>query len=234
MIVRAIKTRVFLEGENVHHFIAEHVRLLHERSILVVTSKIVALAEGRTATPASEEEKAALIRSESSLAIPTTYCWLTVRDGMVMPSAGVDESNGNGKTILLPRDSYVAASALRETLLKTCKLRHLGVLVTDSRTLPLRAGVTGVAMGYAGFRGIRDYRGKPDIFGRLLRMSRTNVADSLAAAAVLLMGEGAEQQPLAIVEDAPVEFSDIVDRGELAIDIRDDMYRPLFTNIAHS
>ena len=110
-------------------------------------------------------------------------------------------------------------------------MSHLGVLITDSRTVPLRAGVTGVAVGYAGFRGIKDYRGTPDIFGRKFEFSRTNIADGLAAAAVLVMGEGNEQQPLAIIEKAPVEFCDRVKRAELRINIKEDMYRPLFSKL---
>ena len=104
-------------------------------------------------------------------------------------------------------------------------------MITDSRTMPLRAGVTGVAVGYAGFRGIKDYRGTPDIFGRKFKFSRTNIADGLATAAVLVMGEGSEQQPLAIIKRAPVEFCDRVNRMELRIDIQEDMYRPLFSKL---
>lgn len=99
----------------------------------------------------------------------------------------------------------------------------------------MRAGVTGIALGYAGFRGVRDYRGKKDLFGRKLKVTMTDVADSLATAATLVMGEGAERQPLAIIEDAPVEFVDGFDRltarkKEVQIAAKDDMYAPLFRN----
>jgi coenzyme F420-0:L-glutamate ligase/coenzyme F420-1:gamma-L-glutamate ligase len=94
--------------------------------------------------------------------------------------------------------------------------------------MPLRAGVVGVALGYAGFKGLRDYRGKKDVFGRKLKITQTDVADSLATAAILAMGEGNERQPLAIVTHAPVEFTDRVNRKELLIPFKDDMYRPLF------
>ena len=125
----------------------------------------------------------------------------------------------------------MAARFLRNKLRQKYGVRHLGVLITDSRTIPLRAGVTGVTLGYAGFRGIKDYRGTPDIFGRKFKFSRTNIADSLATAAVLVMGEGNERQPLAIIERAPAEFCDRVNRAELRIDIQEDMYRPLFSKL---
>ena len=117
---------------------------------------------------------------------------------------------------------------LRKKLLEKYKIKKLGVLITDSRTMPLRMGVSGVALGYAGFYGIRNYVGTKDIFGRDFKFSRTNIADSLAATAVLVMGEGNEQQPLAIIEKAPVKFCDKVNRNELYIDIKDDMYQSLF------
>jgi len=231
MIVQAIKTRIFKEGENLNSFISEYVPRLKEGSLLVVTSKIVALSEKRTASLGNAKTKEKLIRSESEWARPTKYVWLTVKDGIMMPNAGVDESNGDGKIILLPGDSFKAAEAIRKALRKRFKLKRLGVVITDSRTLPLRAGVVGVAIGYAGFQGVRDYRGRPDIFGRKLKMTRTDIADGLASAAVLCMGEGREKQPLALIEDAPVEFREKIKRSELHIALKDDMYLPLFKKI---
>lgn len=228
MNVRPIKTRVFTENENLVQFIALHIPAPKDRSVLAITSKIVALSEGRTAVISSDEEKEKLIRTESERAIPTKYVMLTVKDGMAMANAGIDDSNGNGKLVLLPKDSYAAAEMLRRELSKHYGVKDLGILITDSRVAPLRAGVVGVALGYAGFRGIRDYRGTPDIFGRTLKITQTNIADSLATAATVVMGEGKEQQPLAIIEDAPVEFTERQDAKELRIDIEDDMYGPLF------
>jgi len=231
MIIRPIRTRIFQEGDDLFAFITDYIKKLPEKSVVVVTSKIVALSEKRTAIAKNIGDKEKLIRAESDLAMPTKYVWLTVKDGMVMASAGIDESNADGKLILLPKDSFKAARDLRNALRKKYGVRNLGVLITDSRTMPLRAGVTGVAVGYAGFRGIKDYRGTPDIFGRKFKFSRTNIADGLAAAAVLVMGEGNEQQPLAIIEKARMEFCDRVKRAELYIDIQEDMYRPLFSKL---
>lgn len=229
MIIQPIKTRVFQEGDDLFIFVADYFKKLPEKSIIAVTSKIAALAERRTAVAKNAKTKEELIRQESELAISTKYVWLTVKDGMVMASAGIDESNANGKLILLPKDSFKTAHELCRKLRRKYGVKSLGVLITDSRTAPLRAGVTGSAIGYVGFCGIRDYRGQPDIFGRKFKFSRTNAADSLAAAAVLVMGEGNEQQPLAIIKKAPVEFRDRINRAELRINLQEDMYRPLFS-----
>lgn len=231
MKVQAIKTSVFKEGENLLDFIVSHVSDLTEESILVVTSKIVALAEGRIVDVNNKKEKEAIIKRESTWSqkiLPEW--WLTVRDGTVVVNAGIDDSNADGKTILLPEDSFASAEELRKSLCVQYQLQKLGVIITDSRITPLRAGVVGVALGYAGFKGVRDYRGTPDIFGRPLAVTQTNLADALATAAVVLMGEGAESQPLCVIEDAPVEFSEIVDREELHIDPKQDMYRSLFAS----
>lgn len=231
MITNALQTSVFLEGDDLMSFITTHIRKVPERSVIVITSKIVALAEKRTVTIENAKTKENAIRAESSFAIRTRYVWLTIKDGMIIPSAGIDESNANGKLILLPKDSFRSAQRIRRDLKRYYGVKDLGIIVTDSRTMPLRSGVVGVALGYAGFRGFRDYRGKPDIYGRKLKFSCTDVADSLATAAVLLMGEGNERQPLALIGQAPITFCERVRRDELRISIEDDMFRPFFRGI---
>lgn len=228
MIIRARRTSVFRAGQSLPRFLCKYLPKINERSIVVVTSKIVALSEGRVAVCHTERDKAQLIRAESQWQKKTKYVWLTMKDDVVMANAGVDESNGNGACILLPRDSFRSAATIRRFLMRRYRVKRLGVLITDSRLTPLREGIVGVALGYAGFRGVRDYRGTPDIFGRRLLMTRTNVADSLATAAVLVIGEGSEQQPLAVINDAPVVYVNRVRRSEVLIDPREDIYRPFF------
>lgn len=231
MKVKAITTKIFHEREDLIAFIAGNIRRVPERSVVVVTSKIVALAEGRTRIVRSEKEKELLIREESQFAMKTKYTWLTIKDGTVMANAGVDESNADDKIILLPHDSYKAARDMRKKLMKHYGVKELGVLITDSRLLPLRAGVVGVALGYAGFSGVRDYRGTPDIFGRKLKMTRTDIADALATAAVLEMGEGKECRPLALITDATIEFCEKVNKSELLIPVEEDVYGPMFRKL---
>ncbi len=97
--------------------------------------------------------------------------------------------------------------------------------------MPLRAGIVGVALGYAGFKGILDYRGTKDMFGRIMKVSRTDIADSLATSAVLCMGEGREQQPLALILGAPIIFTKKINKKELMINPKEDLYLPLFGSI---
>ena len=228
MIIRPIKTRVFQEGDDLLKFIAKYVPRLRAKSILVVTSKIVALSQRRINNLISDKNFTRLVKAESSWALKTRHTWLTIKDGSLMANAGIDKSNGNGKLILLPRNSYKIADKLHRQLCRYYKIKQLGVVITDSRIAPLRAGVMGVAVGYAGFQGVKDYRGQPDLFGRKFKISRVDVADSLATAAVLVMGEGAECCPLAVIINAPVRFVNKINRRELKISLADDMYGPLF------
>ncbi len=232
MKIKAIRTRVFKPRENILSFLDDYITKVDEKDIIVVTSKIVALSEGRQAEKTDEDAKEKLIKSESEFCLRTKYVfYLTIKDGAVMANAGIDESNANGGLILLPGDSFRAAAKIRKYFKEKYGLNNLGVIITDSRCLPLRTGITGVALGYAGIKGLKDYRKKLDIFNRPLKYSRVNVADSLATAAVLCMGEGNEQQPLAIISGAPAEYSDKVNRNELKIDIKKDLYRPMFEKI---
>jgi len=231
MNVKAIKTKLFKEGDNLVSFIAKEIKNIPEKSVLVVTSKIVSLAEGRVIEIPSEKEREKIIRQESQFAMKTKYVWLTIKDGMVLASAGIDESNANGKMILLPNDSFKAASKLRTALRKHYKVTDLGIIISDSRLLPLRAGAVGIVLGYAGFKGIRKYKGKRDLFNRTFVFERVDIADSLATSAVLLMGEGNERKPLALITEAPIDFTEKINRKELVIDPKEDMYLPLFQNI---
>jgi len=231
MKIKTIKTRIFKPKENLLSFIDDYFPRLAEKSVLVVTSKIVALSEGRIVENADEQIKAETIKRESDFVLPTEYVCLTIKDGQVMANAGIDESNANGSLILLPQDSFRAAGKIRNYLKKKHGLKNLGVIITDSRSLPLRSGITGIALGYAGIKGLKDYRQELDIFGRPFHYSRVDVADSLATAAVLCMGEGNERRPLAVVLEAPVEYAEKINRNELRIEAKDDIYRPVFENL---
>lgn len=230
MQITPVRTTLFKEGDDLAAFVMAHVPEITEGTIVVLASKIVALAEGRTMVSKSGRALAALIRQESDAARKTKYVWFTRKDKMIMANAGIDESNADGKLVLLPQDAYRSARTLRSALTKHYGLKKCGILISDSCPLPLRAGVAGFALGYAGFSGLREYRGKKDLFGRELRMTRTNLADGIAASAGVVMGEGAERQPLVLVTGAPVSFVKDVPPGEISIPLREDMYYPLFKN----
>ena len=150
---------------------------------------------------------------------------------------GIDESNGNGYYILWPKDPQKTANEARKYLARKFGLKKVGVIITDSKITPLRWGVTGSAIVHSGFAPLNNYIGDKDIFGRELKFTKTNIMDGLGAAAVMIIGEGNEQTPLAVIEDVPfVRFQQRnPTRKELA-EVRitmmeDDLYRPILTSV---
>jgi F420-0:gamma-glutamyl ligase len=155
---------------------------------------------------------------------------------MLAATAGIDESNGNGYYILWPKDPQNTVNTVREYLKKRFHLKKVGVIITDSKTSPLRWGVTSIALAYTGFKPLKDYIGKKDIFERKFEFEKLSIIDSLAGAAAVVMGEGAEQTPLAVITDLPfVEFQDrnpmAKELKSLKISIGEDLYGPFLKNV---
>ncbi|MDE0119730.1 MAG: coenzyme F420-0:L-glutamate ligase [Bdellovibrionales bacterium] len=233
MQIKAIRTQVFSQGMDLVDFIIESAKdQCKEQSVLAITSKIVSLAEGRTISKTKIGKKELIQKEcEHYLGEIGYNCHLAIRHGLLVPSAGIDESNSaKDEYILYPKDPFSSLEQIAEKIKKKLSLKRMGLMMTDSRTLPLRQGVVGVALAYNGFRAVKDMVGQKDLFGRCLRMTRINIVDALAASAVLLMGEGAEQCPLALIYDAPVTFTESTDPSELTISIEEDLYRPLYRN----
>ncbi len=211
MEVKAIKTRKFLPPKDDLWDLMTGVKDLKENSIVAVTSKVVAIGEGRC-IPMSDMQKDELIAKESDKYLPRKifrkeWTMYTIKNNLLVAAAGIDESNADGFYILWPQDPDLSAKKICNFLRKKFRLKNLGVIITDSRVTPLRRGVLGMAISYFGFKPLKDYRGTKDIFGRKFEMETTDIPDSLASAAVLEMGEGAERQPLAVITDVPyIEF----------------------------
>ncbi|OGK20384.1 hypothetical protein A3C23_03890 [Candidatus Roizmanbacteria bacterium RIFCSPHIGHO2_02_FULL_37_13b] len=238
MIVRTIKTKIITKNDRLFEIIDQSIQKLQEKTILAITSKIIALIEGRVIKK-SEIDKGGLIEKEADLYIkpikPDDF-YLTIKNDILIPSAGIDESNAGEYYILWPKDPQRSANIIREYIVDKFKLKNLGVLITDSTTAPLRWGVKGIAIAHSGFSALNDYVGKPDLLGRKLKVTKVNVVDALAAAAVLTMGEGNEQMPLALIEDIPfVQFQDRnptkKELEELRISLDDDLYSPLLKTV---
>ncbi len=227
MKLTAYRTTIFKEKEDLPSFIAAHVPQLKERDILAVCSKLVCLWKGCSVAYTSRQQKEKLICQQSQAALKTKLAWLTIKSGMVMTNGGIDESNANGKLLYFPADMFACACELRTALQKHYQVKKLGIVITDSLIIPLRAGVIGAAVAYSGIRGVRDERGKKDIFGKPLQTTLIDVVDSLASAATLVMGERNEQTPLCRIEEAPVRFSAKTNPAEMSYPPEQDLYAPL-------
>ncbi len=229
-----VKTRKLLPPkDNIYKALDEHLPKLKEGDVVFITSKILAIHQGRT-VKVGEIDKKKLIYSEAEkIAEGPTYkgqkFFLTIKDYTLIPSAGIDESNGNGYYILWPENCQKLLKEIWLYLKKKYKLKNLGVVSTDSHTTPLRWGVTGISTGFFGFKPLKDMRGEKDIFGRKLKATQVNLVDGYSSAAVVLMGEGSEQVPIVILREAKnLQFTSKDTYKDLVIEPKDDIYRSLF------
>ncbi len=239
MNIKAIKTgRIVPNHEKLTTILDRYISGFSEQSILVITSKIISICEGRV-VKVGTTSKTALVEKEAEMVLPSKNALfditLTIKNNILIPTAGIDESNGDGYYILWPSDPQKSANNIRKYLCERFSLKLVGVLVTDSKTTPLRWGTTGTSLAQSGFVALNNYIGKPDIFGRKLEVTKANIADGLAAAAVVVMGEGKEQTPLAIITEVPfVKFQMRNPTGEeirkRTIAMKDDLYAPLLTS----
>lgn len=241
MIVKAIKTRKFLPPKDNLWNLLSAIKTLKEDSVVAVTSKIVSIGEGRC-IPFKDTTKDELAIKESDKYLPRKMSpggWIlqTIKNNILIASSGVDESNGASYYILWPKNPMKSAERIWKFLKEKFKIKNLGVIITDSRLVPLRRGVVGISIGYFGFKPLKDYRGKKDLFGREFKMETSNIPDSLATAAVLEMGEGSESQPIVIIEDIPdikfiqKEFKPKLTDDTFEIPEKEDMFYPFLSSV---
>ncbi len=204
--------------------------------ILVFAQKIVSKSEGRqvllsSISPSPAAVKLAeetdkdprlveLILQESTSVVRKAPGVIIVRHrlGIVCANAGIDQSNvdhGQGESaLLLPQDPDSSARRLRDELTALTGKRH-GVIISDSINRPWRLGTVGIAIGSSGVKVLDDHRGNVDMYNRELKVTMSNHADSIATAAMLVMGETIEGIPAAIVRgldvmDSPQHAGDSV------------------------
>jgi coenzyme F420-0:L-glutamate ligase len=250
MLIMPIKTRTITPRDDYLGVLLEALSHtgyhIEDNDILVVAEKPLATTEGRivklsdvkvTAKARKLAQKYDIVPEVAELIVRESdeilggvpHVLLTIKNNTLMASAGVDKSNvPPGHACLLPADSRASAVRLREEVKKLLG-KTIGVMVIDSRTQPLRLGNVGLALGVAGFRPVQDDRGKADLFGNILRIKRRAIADNLASACELIIGEADESVPAALVRDAPVEFvNESFDSSEMWISPRECMYMAIF------
>lgn len=170
---------------------------LRDGDIVVVTSKIISKAEGRTA-PATEREQAMKAETARSVARRGPTRILRTHHGLTLAAAGVDNSNVDpGLILLLPSDPDRSARRLRDDLAARSGVR-LGVLISDTAGRAWRIGQTDHAIGAAGIRVVERYAGSSDHYGNSLQVTAMAVADELTAAADLVKGK-LNRLPVAVI-----------------------------------
>jgi len=241
MQIRPIKTRVLVPPkDDLLGAIKQALSAiaLREKSILAVASKVAAVWQGRCLSRQQVKDKDELIKKEADFYLerketPGQCCMLTIKNNLLVPTAGIDESNASDYYILWPERPYQAAKEIGQFLKKEFGLKEVGVVITHSRCTPGRVGTTGIALAYWGFKPLKDYRGQKDLFQRELKMTQSNLIDGLASAAVVCMGEGREQTPLVLMENVDlVEFtSQDPDQKDIEMEREEDMFYPLLRSV---
>lgn len=219
--IYGLKTRIIVGGDDLAGILIDAASRspaegLRNGDVLVAAESAVATAEGRLVrlsdiVPSQKARDLAdrydmddrivevVLRESDEVVGGIPGFLLTMKGGTLLPNAGVDASNApEGFVVPLPADPNASALALRRAIESRCRIR-CGVIVADSRTHAMRLGCSGVAIGVAGIAAVVDERGRRDLFGRELHVTQRAVADNLASAAEIVMGEADESMPAAIV-----------------------------------
>ena len=233
-----IKMPLIHKGDDI---IAIFLNVLHDKGlkledgdIVAFADKIAAISEGRVINfeyvEPSEEAKAlaeryvlepgfveVVLREADEIFGGVIRALLTVKNDIIIANAGMDHKNAPVHSATMwPSNPNDTAAKLRGKLECTTGKR-VGVLLVDSHVAPMRMGTLGFALGIAGFRPVKDCRGMKDLYGKPLRITRINLADDLASAAHLVMGETTERIAIAIIRNSNVTITDDYDPREVVI-----------------
>lgn len=237
-------------GDNIPKLIIETARKnglkIGNGDVIVIAQKILSKAEKRvvslkdivTSDKAKEIAKITgknpkfveLILKETKKIVKASPETFIVEDnrGWICINAGIDKSNikGKGNFALLPQNPDVSAQKCRLEI-KRLTGKNVAVIISDTYSRPFRRGQVNFAIGIAGIKPFKDYRGKEDLFGNILKVKNVAVVDEIAAAAELLMGQAKEARPVIIFKGLNnfVELCEECSVNELRISSREDLFK---------
>ncbi len=248
----AIRTPIFKQGDDliatILQSLTDQKAELKDRDILAISSKTIATTEKhiiplRSVLPSErarelankysiDPEFAELVLRESEKIYGGVYkSILTLKNDIITVNAGVDKKNvPEGYASLWPPNPQGIANQLRREIRRRSG-RYIGIVIIDSQVAPLRMGTRGLALAVSGFKPIEDCRSRKDLFQQPVAITRHSIADDLASAAHLLMGETDEQTPVVLIRDAPVTFTEDVNGEEMTIAPEQCVYLNAFLSI---
>ncbi len=203
-------------GDDIAHILSEKTEL-KQHDIVVISSTIVSKSQGRTISLESVKPtrraktiaksnqndprfvQAVLDESEEIL-LESPFLLVRTKNGSICVNAGIDHSNveGQDNVLLLPEDPDKSALAIKEAIFNYTG-KKVSVIITDTNGRAFRMGQTGAAIGIAGIKPTRDWRGTEDLFGRVLEVKNEAIVDEIAGFANILMGEGSGGTPIVII-----------------------------------
>ncbi len=198
--------RIFLEREE-----------LREHDIFVISSTVVSKSEGRIISleTVKPTERAKLIAMKNKIdprfvqvvfdesteiLLDSPFLLVRIKTGSICVNAGIDHSNVEGcdNVLLLPEDPDRSALDIKQSIFNYTG-KNVSVIITDTNGRAFRTGQTGAAIGCAGIKPTRDWRGTKDLFGRILEVKNEGIADEIAGFANIMMGEGNGGMPIVII-----------------------------------
>ncbi len=218
---------------------------IEDEDILVVAQKVVSKAEGRVfrlrnVKPSEKAKKLAkttfknpnfieLVLQASRKIVKASSDTLIVEteNGLICINAGIDKSNVEGEDsyALLPRDADESAKRIRQKIMELTE-KKVAVIISDTYSRPFRKGQVEFAIGIAGINPFRDYRGKKDLYNYVLKVKNIGIVDEIAAAAELVMGQGSEGIPVAIIKNlVRAELTEDCSINDLFISKQEDLFK---------
>jgi len=219
--------------------------ILNDGDVIVIAHKVVSKAESRIVRlkdikPSEKAEKIAkvtlkdpglveLILQETKSMVKASPEILIVenRQGFACINAGADKSNVEGEDAyaLLPTDPDQSAKQIRSEIMRLTG-KKVAVIISDTYSRPFRRGQVEFAIGVAGIDPFRDYRGQKDLFDYVLKVKNTAVADEIASAAELVMGQGEEGVPVVIIKDlGGIKWKENASSNDLLISRDEDLFK---------
>jgi len=248
-IIGLQKIPLIKSGDNLSRIIVETMKKekvpIDNGDIIVVAQKIVSKAEGRTVklrniVPSDKAKKIAdqtlkdprlveLVLKETREIVKATPEIFIVRNkkGIICINAGIDKSNvsGNDSYALLPEDPDKSAKKLLSEIAKLTRKR-VAVVVCDTYSRPFRRGQVGFTIGIAGINPFIDYRGQKDLFSYTLKVKNAAIADEIASAAELVIGEGKEAIPVAIIKNLTrAKWTKKTSTKDLLVSKQEDLFK---------
>ncbi len=203
-------------GDNIGQLISERTEL-KEHDIVIISSTVVSKSENRIRSirnlPVTERAKniallnniepgfaQAVLNESMEVLLESPFLLVCMKNGSICVNAGIDHSNveGSDNILLLPEDPDESARKIKDSLFELTG-KKVGVIITDTNGRAFRIGQTGAAVGIAGIKAMRDWRGTCDLFGRVLEVKNEGVVDEIAGFANLLMGEGDGGTPVVVI-----------------------------------
>jgi len=231
-------------AELIYHAAKKQNTPLQEKDVIVITHVAVSKAEGNIVNldevlPSARAKEIAqktgkepalvevILRETKEIVRLGPNSLITeTKNGVVCANAGVDRSNieGERNVVLLPENPDASAQKIRQKI-KSLTGCDVAVIVSDTHGRPLRMGEINVAIGVAGIKPIRDRRGEKDLFGYILKIKQTAVADELASAAELVIGQANEGIPVAIIREYNYQTAENASATELTRPKEKDLFR---------